>query len=69
MQLRRQWIYKHYKDNNEDADLKERHLCIFNCKKQISISSCSDSCMIPTAMIIKDLLSVHLHSHYSMLNV
>ena len=51
-------LYKHYMDNNEDADFKDRHICIFNGKnKYLFVSSRID------------ILSVHLHSYYSMLNV
>ena len=27
-------MYKHYMDNNEDADFKDPHICIFNCKNK-----------------------------------
>ena len=27
-------MYKHYMGNNEDADFKGRHICIFNSKNK-----------------------------------
>ena len=54
-------------DNNEDADFKEVLYAFLIAKT--SIRSCLDICVIPTTMIIIDLLSVHLYSHYSTLDV
>ena len=38
-------MYKHYMDNNEDADFKDRHICILIAKT--NISTFSDVCLIP----------------------
>ena len=38
-------MYKHYMDNNEDADFKDRHICILIAKTNISIFS--GICVIP----------------------
>ena len=57
-------MYKHYMDNNEDADFKDPYICILIAKTNIRLSSFSDICVIKI-----DILFVHLHSYYSTLNV
>ena len=48
--------------------ISKKNIYVFQIAKT-NIKSCSDICVIPTTMIIKDLLSVLLHSHNSTLNV
>ena len=45
---------KHYKDNNESADLKGRQICVKCLIAKTNIGNCSDISVIPTTLKIID---------------